>query len=101
MHEPFTVRAVVHSSEAARANLVVMRNGTLLHQGGVELAAGANVYAFVQQADKPGLQEYEAIVNSDADSEPENNRYQAFVQVTGAPKTRDCLRSERPSASRR
>ena len=51
---------------------------------------GANVYSFVEQADKPGLQEYEAIVNSDADSEQENNRYQAFVQVTGAPQGAAC-----------
>ncbi|MPZ43959.1 MAG: VWA domain-containing protein [Betaproteobacteria bacterium] len=86
LHEPFTVQALVHSSAAARARLAVMRNGALLHESAIELEAGANVYSFVQQADEPGLQEYEAIVNSAADSEPENNRYQAFVQVTGAPK---------------
>jgi Mg-chelatase subunit ChlD len=86
LHEPFNVRAVVHSSESSRAHLVIMRNGVLLHESAVELQPGPNVYSFVEQADKPGLQEYEAIVNSDADSEPENNRYQAFVQVTGAPK---------------
>ena len=72
--------------EATRAHLVIMRNGVLLHESEVELAPGANVYSFVEQADTPGLQEYEAIINSDTDSEPENNRYQAFVQVKGAPK---------------
>jgi Ca-activated chloride channel homolog len=86
LHEPFTVRAVVHSTEAAHADLILMRNGALLRQAAVELEPGANVYSFVQQAEKTGLLEYEAIVNSDADTEPENNRYQVFVQVTGAPK---------------
>ncbi len=85
-HEPFTVQTVIQASAATRAHLVVMRNGTLLHEAAVDLQAGANVHSFVQQASEPGLQEYEVIVNSDADSEPENNRYQAFVHVTGAPK---------------
>jgi len=86
LHEPFSVRAVVHASDASRAHLVIMRNGALLHESEVELEPGTNVYSFVEQADKAGLHEYEAIINSDADNEQENNRYQAFVQVTGAPK---------------
>ena len=86
LHEPFNVRVVVHSSEPARAQLVIMRNGVLQHTSEVKLESGANVYSFVEQADKSGLQEYEAIINSDTDSAQENNRYQAFVQVTGPPK---------------
>jgi Mg-chelatase subunit ChlD len=86
VHEPFKVQAVVYSNVSARAHLAIMRNGALLHESGVELSAGANVYAFVEQADAPGLQEYEAVVNSDADAEPENNRYQAFVHVEGPPR---------------
>jgi Mg-chelatase subunit ChlD len=86
LHEPFNVRVAVHASDAGRAHLVVLRNGVLLHESEVRLAPGGNVYSFAEQADKPGLHEYEAIINSDADSEPENNRYQAFVRVAGAPK---------------
>ena len=86
LHEPFRVETVVHSNEAARARLAIMRNGALLRESTVELEPGANVFSFVEQADEPGLQEYEAIVNSDADTVQENNRYQAFVQVTGVPR---------------
>jgi Mg-chelatase subunit ChlD len=86
LHEPFKVQAVVHSRESARAHLVIMRDGVLLRESEVDLEPGANVYSIVEQADTPGLLEYEAIINSDADSERENNRYQAFVQVKGAPK---------------
>ena len=86
LHEPFTVQAVVRSNDFARAHLAFLRNGVLLREFTVELEPGANVYSLVEQADAPGAQEYEAIVNSDADSEPENNRYQAFVQVSGAPR---------------
>jgi len=86
LHEPFNVQAVVRSNESARAHLAFMRDGVLLREFTVELQPGANVYSLVEQADTPGLQEYEAIINSDADSEPANNRYQAFVQVSGAPR---------------
>ena len=85
LHEPFTVQATVHSNAATRGQLSILRNGTPVHEAAVALAAGANVYTFVEQPDTPGLQAYEAIINSDADSEPANNRYQAFVRVAGAP----------------
>jgi Mg-chelatase subunit ChlD len=86
LHEPFNVLAVVRSSEAARAHLAFTRNGALLRELAVELEPGMNAFALVEQADTPGLREYEVIVNSDADSEPANNRYQAFVRVAGAPR---------------
>ena len=86
VHEPFNVQAVVRSNESARAHLAILRNGVLMRELEVVLQPGENVYSVVEQADTPGLQEYEAIVNSDADSEPANNRYQAFVQVSGAPR---------------
>ena len=85
-HEPYSVQAVVHSTLPTRGHLVIVRNGVVLRDTAVELKPGPNVYSIVDQADKPGLREYEAIINSDADGEPENNRYQAFVQVTGAPR---------------
>jgi Mg-chelatase subunit ChlD len=85
-HEPFNVQAVVMSSESARGHLVIMRDGVLVRDSEVTLQPGLNVFSLVDQADKPGLREYEAIINSDADSESENNSYQAFVQVTGAPR---------------
>lgn len=86
LHEPFRVQAVVHSNVSTRAHLAIMRNGVLLRESGIGLEPGANVYSLVEQADTPGLLEYEIIVNSDADSEQENNRYQAFVRVQSAPR---------------
>jgi len=85
LHEPFELQTVVVSNASTRAHLVIMRNGVLLSESEVALEPGANVYSFVEQAGAPGLLEYEAIVNSDADSERENNRYQTFVRVDGAP----------------
>jgi Mg-chelatase subunit ChlD len=86
VHEPFKVQATVHSNEPTRAHLVMLRNGVLVRESQVDLKSGVNVFPFVEQADASGLHEYEAIINSDADGEPENNRYQAFVQVEGPPR---------------
>ena len=82
VHEPFNVQALVRSTGSARAHLAFMRNGVLLREFTAELEPGVNAYSLVEQADTPGLQEYEAIINSDADSEPANNRYQASVSYT-------------------
>ena len=43
-------------------------------------------FVVAEEAEQAGLHEYEAVVNSEADAVPENNRYQAFVQVQGAPR---------------
>jgi Mg-chelatase subunit ChlD len=85
-HEPYSVQAVVMSSLPTRGHLVIARNGVVLRDAAVELKPGPNVYTIVDQSDQAGLQEYEATIDSEADGEPENNRYQAFVQVTGAPR---------------
>ncbi|HET9662708.1 MAG TPA: VWA domain-containing protein [Burkholderiales bacterium] len=98
VHEPFEVQTVVHSTGHARAHLVIMRNDVLLHESEVDLKPGANVYSFVEQAEAPGLQEYEAIVNSDADTEQENNRYLAFVRVNAPPRVLHAMGS--PQAGR-
>ncbi|HEX6002495.1 MAG TPA: VWA domain-containing protein, partial [Burkholderiales bacterium] len=86
VHEPFELQTVVYSTGSARAHLVLMRNEAIVHQSEVDLKPGANVYSFVEQAETPGLQEYEAIVNSEADTREENNRYAALVQVKGPPR---------------
>jgi Mg-chelatase subunit ChlD len=86
VHEPFEVRTAVHSARAGQAQLLILRNGQLLREVALTLTPGTNEYGFVEQADSGGLREYEAIVNSDRDTEQENNRYQAFVEVSGAPR---------------
>jgi len=73
VQEPFKVQVTVHSTAPARGHLAVLRNGAMLRESAVELASGANVYSYVEQADAPGLLEYTAVINSDADSEQENN----------------------------
>ena len=85
-HEPFRVQATVLSTHAGGAQLLVLRDGQLLREAQLELVPGATPYSFVEQVETGGLREYEFIVNADRDSEPENNRYQAFVEVIGAPR---------------
>ena len=86
VHEPFEVHTTLHSKGSARAHLVIMRNGALLHDTDLSLEPGVNVFSLVEQAARPGLHEYEVVVNSEQDRVHQNNRYQAFVRVSGAPK---------------
>lgn len=84
--EPFKVEMLLHSRRRARAHLVMMRNGTVVEEVALELEPGANTYTRVEEGSQAGLYEYEAVINSDADDVQENNRFQAFVEVVGAPK---------------
>jgi Mg-chelatase subunit ChlD len=86
VHEPFEVQMTVHSNKAALAHLVIMRNGRIVHDSDLSLQPGSNVFPLVEQVSVAGLYEYEAVVNAEVDGVVENNRYQAFVEVRGAPK---------------
>ena len=85
-HEPFEVQVTLHSETQTRAELSLLRNGALLHTLSVDLQPGANALTVVDEAPHAGLYEYEAVVNSARDVVHENNRYQTFVEVLGAPK---------------
>ncbi len=85
VREPFEVRMTLRSSGANSGDLLILRDGEVIHEAHVALGPGANEIAIVDQVARPGLHEYEAIVNADSDDLLENNRYQAFVQARGAP----------------
>ncbi len=84
--EPFEVQVTVHSNAAARAQLVLLRNGMLLHERELALQPGRNTVAIADQSESGGLYEYEAVVNAAQDGVVENNRYQTFVRIIGPPR---------------
>jgi len=86
VHEPFRVEVALHAREAARAQLLVLRDGTLLAETEIDLVPGMNTWRVVDEAERPGLYAYEAIVNAPGDGAPENNRWQSFVHVDGPPR---------------
>ncbi len=89
--EPFEVQVMVESRNAARAHLVLLRDGAVLREEEVRLVPGTNRYVLHEEAPESGLREYEAIVNSESDLLPENNRHRAFVRVSGVPKVLHAL----------
>ena len=84
--EPFEVQVAIESRSGGRAHLVLLRDGTVLRDEDLSLVPGTNRYVLHEEAPDSGLREYEVIVNSDADRQPENNRHQTFVRVAGVPK---------------
>ena len=86
VHEPFELKTYVHSTSKTNAHVAITRNGEIVRELQVALVPGENVLKVVEQTAEPGLFEYEAIINTERDGILENNRYQSFVRVTGAPK---------------
>lgn len=85
-NEPFQLHASIESTTAADASVVVLRDGVAIHQTQVTLKAGNNRITVADQLAARGLREYEVLVNSDADTRFENNRFSTFVEVRGAPR---------------
>jgi uncharacterized membrane protein len=84
--EPFEVRIIARSTEAAPAVIRLLRSGELIAQQSVELLQGPNVINFQQSLDKASFYTYEAIIETPADELPDNNRALGFVLVKGKPK---------------
>ncbi|MBI2844612.1 MAG: VWA domain-containing protein [Armatimonadetes bacterium] len=84
--EPFDLKIVAVSKSASIARISVLRNGAPAGAKTVELAGGKNVLTFPQSITKPGNYEFQAILECDADTRPENNSALAYTMVKGRPK---------------
>jgi len=84
--EPFELHASIQSNGHANATVVVLRDGVAIHQAEVTLIPGHNRFSVADQIPTRGLREYEVLVNSDADTRFENNRFSTFVEVRGPPR---------------
>ncbi len=85
----YEVKVVARSRFDADAKIRMYRNDEYLGAMPVELAGGkAEVFTFRQQAEKPGLYRYRAVLEIDEalDGQPENNRVVGTVQVSGSPR---------------
>lgn len=87
--EPFQLRVVVQSTGDAEGVLRVyqrLREGRrLLQSAEVTLRAGDNVFLLNQQLTDPGFYEYEATIETDADTVAANNEGRAYTVVQGEP----------------
>jgi uncharacterized membrane protein/Mg-chelatase subunit ChlD len=83
---PYRVAAVVFSTFETPASLDLFREGTFVGHQDVVLQPGKNRFTFLQHATEEGAQLYQLVVNSPQDTIPDNNRWYAFTEVTGAPK---------------
>ena len=84
--EPFKIDFLMGATRAAPVNVVILRNGEVLRNEAVRLEPGPNRMTLVERADRPGLYEYEAVINHPTDGIPENNRFQTFVRIQGPPR---------------
>jgi uncharacterized membrane protein len=84
--EAIDLRIVTASGRDADVEVRVYRDGQLLRQGEVRVAAGEDVVHLREVASEPGLHRYDVeLTAKDAslDEAPEDNRGSTFVRVTG------------------
>jgi uncharacterized membrane protein/Mg-chelatase subunit ChlD len=83
---PYRVEAVVFSTFETPASLELFREGAFVGRQEVVLQPGKNRFTFLQHTAEEGAHLYQLVVNSPQDTIPDNNRWHAFTEVTGAPK---------------
>ena len=83
---PYRVEAVVFSTFETPATLELFRDGAFVGHQEVGLQPGKNRFMFPLQTAEEGAHLYQLIVNSPQDTIPDNNRWNAFVEVVGAAK---------------
>jgi Ca-activated chloride channel homolog len=84
--ESFTARVVVWSQQDTEGRVALYRNGEFLGAQLVRLTAGKNVFAYRQALEASGIHVYQAAIEADGDTIPENNRAVGTVVVRGKPK---------------
>ncbi|MCE1246121.1 MAG: VWA domain-containing protein [Firmicutes bacterium] len=84
--EPFTVRAEVESTVNTKGILNIYRNGKLLARENVDIAEGKNLYVVSQNVDVPGNYQYSAILETNDDKYPQNNKSETITKVEGYPR---------------
>lgn len=84
--EPFDLKVVAVSKQPAPARIRILRNGAPAGEKYVDLAKGKNVFTFQQSIAKAGSYGYEAILECDQDTRPENNVASAYTLVKGKPR---------------
>lgn len=80
---PFDLKVEAEATEASPATLRFFRDGATLGRKEVELQPGRNQFSVAFNEDKPGFHTYEAVIESAADAQPENNIGGAFTLVSG------------------
>jgi uncharacterized membrane protein/secreted protein with Ig-like and vWFA domain len=84
--EPFELKVIAESKGDAHGQIRLLRNGQPVDTKLVSLSPGKNVLSFQQTADKPGVYSYDAYLESDADTNLENNHAISTTLVRGKPR---------------
>lgn len=84
--EPYEVRVVVRASEASTGTLTVTRDGRLIGQSEVDVAAGTpTAFRFVDRAEESGSRVYRAHFDAERDGFEQNDAAEGIVRVEGQP----------------
>ncbi len=84
--EPFELKLIASARTDAHAEVRLLRNGEPVDRKTVSLSPGKNVFSFQQTIDKAGVYTFTAFMESDADTQTENNQAIGVTEVRGKPK---------------
>lgn len=84
--EPFILEVTVRGTHDATLPLVLRRDGHELIRQDITLVRGAASLRFTDRLSQAGAYHYEAVIEPPAPDRLANNRYEAWIEVTGQPR---------------
>lgn len=87
LDEPFEVRIIATSTQAARAHMTVLQDGKPIGSQDVSLEPGKkNAFTLPTQVREAGFHAFEVVIDAPGDSIPANNHGYAFTYGQGNPR---------------
>ncbi len=84
--EPFVLELEVRGNRNTTIPLTIYRNDEVLQEAEVTIAEGVGLVRFTDRIAKPGAYEYSAAITPAEDAFFGNNRYDAWIEITGGPR---------------
>ncbi len=84
--EPFLIETEITGPQDGEVPLTILRNGTSILETKAVLTKGRGVARFTDRITGTGSYHYEARIAPPEDSHPGNNRYDAWIEITGGPR---------------
>jgi hypothetical protein len=84
--EPFLVEVAVSGPRDGPVPLTIFRNGQKITDSEVVIKDGRGSARFTDKLAGSGSFKYEATIQPEQDAHPGNNRYEAWIEITGGPR---------------
>ncbi len=84
--EPFVMEIQVAGNAEGEVPAIITRNGEQLLETSIQVSQGSGAIRLTDRIVEPGSHLYEVRIQPETDAYPGNNRYEAWIEISGGPR---------------